>query len=825
MAAVWTRVRAELRRRLAATLWLMLFLGVAGGAVLGALAGARRTDTAYPRMRDATNAGQVLISVQQTGLPGFYDEVGRLEAVEDYGAVAGVNLLIDPASLPPEIVDEEEGAPILQGYVPANERLFTSVNRIVVTAGRLPDPKNPREVLANRFLVDEGIGLGSRLRSTRVTFDPVTDEPILVGDPIELTIVGVGVVPWEVVPIAENDSMPAITLTHAFFEQYVVPTTNGFREPGVLAFDGALYRLRSGADIEAFRPQVERILTNHRATTGPMFFLDETQRIPIVQRAIRPQVVALQLFAALTAATALLLVGQAITRQLYGDASDYLTLRSIGMTIRQLFAVGLIRTSLVALGGTLIAVVLAIALSPLLPLGAARLAEPARGIRIDAFVLGLGGIAVVAVLLAVVAVPVLRHAKGRERTITAEEWGGKTSRIARLLSSIGAPTTVTAGVRMAVERGRGATAAPVRSATIGTVLALIALAATVTFGASLDRLIDTPRLYGQTWDLTIDAGFGPFDLKDSRSAMDRLRTSPDVESFAAGVHTDAMIEGVSVATIFVDQVEGTVAPTMLEGRAPRARDEIALGTQTLRRLKRKLGDTVEVGVEGGEPIAMRIVGRPVFPLFGQGSFAATGLGEGAMTTAQILPPSDEEGYGFFVINVRDDAAIGRVQDFVFAGIEACSSGFCLAERTIRPGDVTSYERVRATPLVLAGLLSLLAAAAVAHALISSVRRRGRDLAVLKSVGFVRRQVSATVAWQATTMMLISLVVGIPAGVAAGRSIWAGFAGRLGIPSEPIVPIAVIFLGIAGALVVANIAAAWPGIRAARLSPAAALRDE
>ncbi|MGH2725403.1 MAG: FtsX-like permease family protein, partial [Actinomycetota bacterium] len=141
------------------------------------------------------------------------------------------------------------------------------------------------------------------------------------------------------------------------------------------------------------------------------------------------------------------------------------------------------------------------------------------------------------------------------------------------------------------------------------------------------------------------------------------------------------------------------------------------------------------------------------------------------------------------------------------------------------GDVTSYERVRATPLVLAGLLSLLATAAIAHALITSVRRRGRDLAIMKSVGFVRRQVSATVAWQATTMMVISLVVGIPAGIAAGRAIWSGFAGRLGIPSEPIVPMAVVLLGIVGSLVVANAAAAWPGARAARVQPAVALRDE
>ena len=824
MPAVWTRVRAELRRRLAATIWLMLFLGISGGAVLGALTGARRTDTAYPRMLEATSANNVLISVERTGLAGFYDEVGRLDAVADFGPVAGVDLFIDPASLPPAIVDRDEDLPILQGFVAADDRAFSTFARPVITTGRAPRPDRSGEVLANRFLVDEGVGLGDTLVAGRATFDPETEEAIPFGDPIELTIVGVGVFPWQVVPVAVNDASPAIVLTPAFFEGYLEPTTSGFTEEGVLAFDAVLVRLKPGAGINAFRSDVERLIARHEETTGQMFFLDETERNPIVQRAIRPQVVALQLFGAMTAAISVMLVAQAIARQLYGDASDYMTLRALGMTRRQLFGVGLIRTATVAFGGTAIAIVIAIALSPLLPIGPARIAEPDKGVYIDTGLLSLGGVGIILALLAAVAIPALQHAKGRDQMAASEPSTGGPSRISRLLMSIGATATMTTGVRMAFGRGRGSTAAPVRSATIGTVLALIALAATVTFGSSLDRLIETPRLYGQTWDLTIDAGFGTFPLGPSSSATNRLSASPDVESFAAGIHTETTIEGIPVASILVDQLEGNVAPTMLEGRPPLTRDEIAIGTQTLDELGRKLGDTVSVSLEGGDPVRMRIVGRPVFPLFGEGSFATTGLGVGAMTTTQVLPPPID-GYSFFLINVRHNGSIERVQDLVFADIPQCEQGFCFAQRTIRPGDVTSYERVRGTPLVLAGLLSLLAAAAIAHALITSVRRRGRDFAILKSVGFVRRQVSATVAWQASTMMLIALAAGIPAGIAAGRSIWNGFAGRLGVPSEPIVPMIVIGFGVVGALIVANIAAAWPGARAARLKPATVLRDE
>ena len=45
---------------------------------------------------------------------------------------------------------------------------------------------------------------------------------------------------------------------------------------------------------------------------------------------------------------------------------------------------------------------------------------------------------------------------------------------------------------------------------------------------------------------------------------------------------------------------------------------------------------------------------------------------------------------------------------------------------------------------------VLAVAALGHTLVSSIRRRRRDLATLKTLGFTRGQVSATVAWQATT---------------------------------------------------------------------------
>jgi len=51
MGAVWFRARAELRASWRAWLALTILIGLAGGAAIAAAAGARRTESAYPRDR------------------------------------------------------------------------------------------------------------------------------------------------------------------------------------------------------------------------------------------------------------------------------------------------------------------------------------------------------------------------------------------------------------------------------------------------------------------------------------------------------------------------------------------------------------------------------------------------------------------------------------------------------------------------------------------------------------------------------------------------------------------------------------------------------
>ena len=143
----------------------------------------------------------------------------------------------------------------------------------------------------------------------------------------------------------------------------------------------------------------------------------------------------------------------------------------------------------------------------------------------------------------------------------------------------------------------------------------------------------------------------------------------------------------------------------------------------------------------------------------------------------------------------------------------------------RPANVASLARIAAVPILLSGLLALIAAGTLAHTLVSSTRSRRRDLAILKTLGFARRQIRHAIAWQATTIAVIALLIGLPAGIAGGRWAWRVFAAQLGVLPEPAVPLATILIVIPAAAALANLIAAAPGQAAARTKPATILRTE
>jgi len=143
----------------------------------------------------------------------------------------------------------------------------------------------------------------------------------------------------------------------------------------------------------------------------------------------------------------------------------------------------------------------------------------------------------------------------------------------------------------------------------------------------------------------------------------------------------------------------------------------------------------------------------------------------------------------------------------------------------RPAEIVNYKSMGAMPGVLAGGLAAGAVAALGLTLVASVRRRRRDFALLKTLGFTRGQVAGAVAWQASAIAAVGLVIGLPVGVAAGRWLWLAFARELSAVPDPVIPAGSIALAVIAALVLANLVAALPGRAAARTPAAVVLRAE
>jgi hypothetical protein len=483
-----------------------------------------------------------------------------------------------------------------------------------------------------------------------------------------------------------------------------------------------------------------------------------------------------------------------------------------------------------AAAGAVAAIGVAVAASPLMPIGTARLAEPAPGISIDTAVLAVGAIAIPVLLVARAAWPAWRLASARGTHLGDATAVSRRPLLAGWVAGAGAPVTMTTGVRLALEPGRGRTAVPARGALAGTMLSVLAVTAAVTFGANLVHVVDTPRLYGQSWDTAIDLWFRPITPAQTQDQLGRI---PAVSGWTFGNHGIVSIGGVVVPAIGLAAGRGPLlSPTLLEGRPPRTDHEIVLGTSTLRRIGRHVGQAVTVTVIEGRRLRDRIVGRAVFPNIGRGGFTPTDLGQGAQTTAAALQPlaaSATPSPGFEFVLVRFTP--GRPRAAAIAGFQRSMAGFCqriggpCLATDQRPNGITSYARIDGTPGVLAALLAILGAAVLGQFAVVSGRRRRRDFAILKALGLFRRQVSSITAWQVSTLTGLALLVGLPLGIVAGRWAWALFAHDLGIPAGAITPLPLVLLMVPAVILIANTVAFWPGRTTARLKPAEILRAE
>jgi ABC-type lipoprotein release transport system permease subunit len=795
MDAVGVRLVTELRSRWRAWLGLTLLVGLFAGAVTAAAAGARRTDTAYPRFLSWSKAPDLFIFSPS-------DE-----------SITFASLSAHELSTIPEVKQIASGASFSPLY-PADVNLVAPATTDIpeaffhrkMLAGREPRSDRADEVTISFQLAKvHHLGVGDVLH-LQLPAPGAGEEPTPI--PVALKVVGVDAAVSEFPPQTGTGTDVAWA-TPAFYKANVDHLTS---------YPSTVLRLRHGArDVPAAQEALSRL-----AGGKPLTAFALAEQSANTQRSIHLQAVALWLLAGLLALTAIMVLAQMLMRQTVLESSDFPQLRALGMTRRQLVTMGAGRGAVVGLAGGAVAALVAFLISPLLPVGLARVAEPHPGFAVDATALGIGVLASVVLVTGAatwaswrtavaVATPEGARPSGRTRP----------SLVADNVARAAAPASVTAGVRLALETGRGRTAVPVRSTIVGAVVGVAALATALVFGTSLTYLLRTPTLYGVRWDALVTTG-----ATDSvTSAMDAVDSDPRVADLSVGDAGFPLAIGrVRVDGMAVEQRKGrSLGPVAQTGRVPRAPDEIMLGARTMSALHARIGDRVQVSLAGGPPVSYRVVGAGVFPSLSD----ALGLGTGAAATKQgfarglapgIDPPPPQTAFIRFRPGVDKARAIGDLDRLV----SATGNTVTVPDK---PVDLVNFGRVQSLPVVLAALLGTLAAATLAHLLVTSIRRRRRDLAVLKTLGFSSGQVRSTVSWQATTLAAVAAVVGVPIGIAAGRWVWIVFAHQLGIVPRPAFPILTVAAVGLATVVVANLVAILPGRAAARVRPALVLRSE
>ena len=428
-------------------------------------------------------------------------------------------------------------------------------------------------------------------------------------------------------------------------------------------------------------------------------------------RGIHLEVVALLLFGALAALVTVLLVGQAISRQVMLQGDDYATLRNLGTTRSQLVGIVLSRVAVIGVAGGALAFVVAVLASPLLPIGLARQAEIHPGFAVNLAILVPGFFAIAVLIVSWSVVPAWQVSR---RSVISE--GDHTrvahpSRVADALAQTSLPPAAVMGVRFGLERGRGRSAVPVATAMMSVVLAVIAVTAALTFSTSLGHLVHSPRQQGWNWDVLVG---NPNDQTDREAqaatllAHNRLVGSYSAIAILAGPSAGTMaLDGVTVdSALAFDPLKGSVYPPLLAGRPPRANNEIVLATQTLHQLHKRIGQVVHVQTPTG-PLALRIVGRMIAPSVGD--ILTNGLGDGAWIYGPVVRqiqaqthanPNGPPPSAFVLFAVR--YAPGASPKAAFASLRRDFGHTVL--RQLPAQDAVNLQSVDQLPMVFAGLV-------------------------------------------------------------------------------------------------------------------------
>jgi hypothetical protein len=829
-------LRASWRQAVVVT----LLGGVLGAVALAALAGARSTAGAYGRYLKAINASDVQVNVPGAlpGLP-IMEPVKRLWSLPgavSHATYVGLNALpvvrgkIDDSFSTDGIDGSVDGAGFTQ-------------DTMTVMSGKLPPQASTTGiVLSPEIAALFGVGAGGRV--TYVFLSGSQQHPAM--DYRSFRVAAIAYTPPALDDQADNPEGATLPpgATAQLIGKYFGYAWVGLR---LTAGDAGVSDLRRQlpALVSSLETQSDHV--THTRDAGLTFSVKRTRAVQDeVQQAIEPEVIALTVFGAITAAAALVLTSLAMAQLLSRTAPDALKLRALGASHRQAALVAALPGVIPVAGTIVITAAGAVALSPLAPVGPVRFFAPGKGLYADPLVLGAGLPALFVLLSGLLGVLALRAVRPARPAPGAER-----SAVTRAAIAAGLPPAAVVGTRNAL--GGGVTAGVRQASTLGgSVIAVAAMVAAVVFGASLTGLVSHPVRYGWNWDVLVQAegSYGSFldqnlakdpvaDLRqDAMTGL--LAGQPAVAGWSEFGFGQIPVGGrLTLPVLGLERHLGVVEPPTTSGRPLAGDDQIELGAVTLRQLGKKIGDTITAG---GGRFARRltIVGTVTLPSFGVALADHVSLGQGAMLSENTLlaitgaasrPAADVSQPVFpsaAAIDLRPGTTPAKRAALVHRIVSANPDGTDGGTYELPPqlaSSVLNAQQLGGQPLALAAGLATAAGLSLAMTVLVDVRRRRHEFAVLKALGMTRRQVWAAVAWQTTLTLLIAVLIGAPLGVAAGRVGWRGFADSLGVVPFTEIPLLTLTAGLLALVVAGNLLASAPATIAARTRAALFLRAD
>lgn len=762
---------------------LTLFVGLTGGLATALVAGARRSSTVVDRFFAPQTKYQAAVITHDWGPT-------RAQVLELPGITRA-----DPAAYVAFSVVGPDGE--VAGGTNGQALDFAALDPTVrVLEGAIPDRSDPTGVIVNQLVAAEyGIEVGDRIRLRTFGREQAADVSAGVyapdGPDYTFRVRAIGRTPDD---IALNDSQAV--------------GDSGYGSAGVVALQDAWYQAHRSEFLDfpgIFNVQIDpgasradlrdavAALAPDGADPALLIPPQVTQRAEALDTPVRVETAVLLMLGVGIGVASVVAVALVLRSEQRLHDTDSPTIRALGGTRRMLGLVGARRVLPVSLGGAMLTVAIAVALSARFPIGIGRRLEPDPGFHADGWAVGAGALLVVALVCGLAfgfgVVRPVRPVKAR-----------RPRSVAGVLSRAGAPGSATIAAHLAFDRG-GSRRTPSRGAIAGGAALLAAVVAIAVYLSAVDHAYRVPAAHGWPWDAAV--GNTNFQLQPdttSRLAQDRRVSARTDAEFSA-----MLVEG-EYSEVLVYDPSGTAPPQVLSGRLPVRASEVALGASTLRKTGTRVGSTVEIAYVDGEsgdrppPQRFTIVGTALAPAFGDADIGDVGIltFSGA---ASLGAPTDPQ-------LVLTRLKTGRSASGV-AGLDREYTEEIATD--IVPAKVETVRRVRRVPLVGLVIAAGMAVFVLAYALTLSVRVRRRDLAILRAMGMSVRGVRRVLDWLGVIFATGIVVIGVPLGVLAGAGVWRSVARGIGIATTVHVS-PYLWLAVPGTFVVA-LAAAWASGRA------------